>query len=357
MIAHSGIGTYMRNVIPRLLRASPSWSFTLIGDPESLGFLSAATNVRIVECGAPIYSIREQFEVPNALPRDATLLWVPHYNMPLRSPLPAVVTVHDMAHLRLPEYRASFARRTYARWMFRSVRNRAAAVMFASEFTRREFNHLAGEPRGVSEVVHYGVGPEWFEPENGAPSPPVPPPYFVYVGSLKPHKNVAALVAAFREVTRQMDARLIIIGRSENLRTPDGSLLSGLGSVANVSVLGEIASEAVRRHVRNATALVLPSFYEGFGFPPLEAMAAGCPAIVSRVASLPEVCGESALYFDPHDVPGLAALMLQVARDAPTREGMISRGRAHARRFDWSTTTEKVRHVLAGVLAKSPVVA
>jgi glycosyltransferase involved in cell wall biosynthesis len=349
----SGIGTYIRNLVPQVARLAQSWRFTLIVDRDSMRSLDWATPNALRQASAGIYSIAEQIEIPTIVPADADLYWATHYNFPLLTRKPLVVTIHDMAHLRLPEFTNSNVKHAYARFMFTMARRRAAGLLFVSQFTRNEFESLVGSSNGTSAVVHNGVAPEWFAPTaDESRDPPLAQPYFLYVGNIKPHKNVLTLLAAFEEVSRSIDVRLVLAGRSENLRTGDSSVLSKVAAVPKASFLGELENATLRRYVRNAAALIVPSTYEGFGLPALEAMAAGCPAIVSRAASLPEICGDAALYFDHQNPAELAKRMLEIARDPAIRNDLIARGRAHARQFDWHSSAEQTHALLSSVLSR-----
>lgn len=348
----SGIGSYIRNLLPAVARMSPDWRFTAIMSPGANAAWINLPNVSVATARSAIYTVREQLELPFKIPRDADAVWATHYNVPLLPRRRLMVTVHDLAHLRLPEFTGSALKRAYTRVMFGRVR-RADGILFDSRFTEGEFVSLVGPPAGVSAVVHLGIAEEWFaRPLDEAAAPPESQrqPYFVYVGNVKPHKGVRTLLEAFEIVRGSMDAGLVIIGRHEDLRTADRTIAARAAAL-QVPLLGELPGAEVRRYVRHATGLVLPSTYEGFGFPPLEAMAAGCPAIVSRAGSLPEVCRDAALYVSPGDAAALAEAMLSVARDGELRRRLISRGVAHARRFDWATAAAATRAVLARVLS------
>lgn len=345
MIAHSGIGTYLRGVIPRLVALRPDWTFSLLGNARELTRVVSAPHAQPVECNAPIYSGREQIGLARLIPRETSVFWAPHYNIPLLSRAPLVVTIHDLAHLRLPEY-GSPLRRGYARTLLHSVRRRASAVMFDSEFTRSEFLELVGAPRYESDTVHLGLTAEWFEPGSRSGNPPLHGPYYVYVGNTKPHKNLAVLLDAFGALRAELDARLVIIGQTDGLRTTDVETASRLKATAGVSILGVVETGVLRAYIAHATALVLPSFYEGFGLPPLEAMALGCPAIVAHAASLPEVCGDGAQYFAPTDSGELASLMRRLATDSTLRATMIGRGHDWVRQFTAERTAGRVADVI-----------
>lgn len=349
----SGIGTYIRNTVPRVVRLAPDWRFTILVDPKGNAEWATGAgtaNVRLAPLHCRVYGVREQIDLVARTPRDAALFWSTHYNFPLAARQPVVVTIHDVGHLRLPEYTRSVVRHGYAKLMFRMVRRRAAGVLFDSAFSRDEFTALVGPASGNAGVVHLGVDASWFQPEGGAP--PIGQPYFVYVGNIKPHKNLGVLLDAFDRVRTELDCRLAIIGRSEHFRTPDPAIRERLARAQDVSLLGELDDAEVRSYVRHAVALISPSLYEGFGLPPLEAMAIGCPAIVSRVASLPEVCGDAAAYFDPRDPSALAELMLGVARDPAKRRRLVERGGAHVRKFDWDATARATHAVLEQAVAR-----
>jgi glycosyltransferase involved in cell wall biosynthesis len=130
---------------------------------------------------------------------------------------------------------------------------------------------------------------------------------------------------------------LVIVGRHEGMIGPDASVLErGRRSPDRVHFTGDVSDAELHDYVRGAAALVFPSRYEGFGLPPLEAMAAGCPCIVSSAASLPEVCGNAPLYFDPESAEQLAARLVELVSDESLRNALIVRGRAHAATYDWN---------------------
>lgn len=347
----SGIGTYIREVVPRVFSGADGWSCALIGPPEvteplAAGLPSATTH----PCAAPIYSLAEQLELPRAIPRDADLFWAPHYNIPLMYRGRLLVTVHDAVHLAHPEFVKGAHRRWFARMVFDAVRKRAAAVICVSRFTAGELVRLAGFDPANIEVVHQGVSPAWFE----SPGPsPLPHPYFVYVGNVKPHKNLRGLIRAFSALVGEIPHDLVIVGRKDGFITGDSiavRMAERLGPRCHFT--GEVDDAEVRRYVGNAEALVIPSFYEGFGLPAVEAMAAGCPIVASRVASLPEVCGGAAIYFDPAHEDEMARQMRRIATDPGLRQELISVGRERVRAFDWGVCARETREVLAKVLAR-----
>lgn len=348
MLRHAGIGTYIRHVVPRVVSSRPSWRFTLFAPREVPRDWIAASNASLVACDSSIYSIREQVELPVRSPRGVDLFWSPHYNVPVLSRAPLVVTVHDVCHLALPELYGAGLRQQYARSMFGAVRRRAREVIFDSDFSRDEFRRLVGEPKRAT-TIHLGVDRGWFAPPG--PESPRGRPYVLFVGSTKPHKNLSALLAAFERIRDAVPHDLVIVG-GQKQRTTDGGALDLAARLGERVVTVEDADDdALKRYVAHAAALVLPSLYEGFGLPPLEAMAAGCPAIVSAAASLPEVCGAAALYCDPRDPDDLARQLRRVLDDASLRAELVAAGRAHVVRFDWDVCAQKTMEVLERALS------
>lgn len=333
----AGHRTYLGNVVPKLAALAPDWRFTLLaGGSSGVDELTRAANVQTVRCDAPFYGWREQVEVPR-LSRGADVLWIPYYNVPLLARGPMVVTVPDCAHLRLPEYARNPLRQLYARTMYGAVRRRAASVMFMSEFSRREFVELVGEPRG-SRVTHLGVNDRWFQRDTS--EPPEADPYFLCVGLLKPHKNHARLLEAFASIRDSIPHSLVMVGDAERLRT---STQLRLGP--RVKRMTHLTDAELQRYMQHATALVFPSLYEGFGLPPLEAMAIGTPVIASRAAAIPEVCGDAALYVDPLSVQDIADAMRRVAGDRALRDELTRKGAARAKLFSWDATAAATHEV------------
>lgn len=352
LIEASGIGTYLTELLPRLIASRRELRFNLLGPASTLANLpwTRAANVRVVGLETPIYSLREQVSLPLSIPAGTDLLWSPHYNIPLAWRGRLAVTVHDLAHLAVPEFVAGVHRRAYARFMFRAVARRADAIITVSDFTATEFDRLVGFQGVKPEVVHSGVDRAWFEiPPSASPHTR---PYLLYVGNVKPHKNLGRLLEAFRQLASRTHCDLLILGKNEGFLSGDGSVRAAADQLApRVQLVGALPQELLRRYMSHAEALVLPSLYEGFGLPPLEAMACGCPAIVSRVASLPEVCGDAAVYFNPLDSASIASAILRVLEEPALRESLRCRGLDRARRFTWESSTQQTLAIFERVLS------
>jgi glycosyltransferase involved in cell wall biosynthesis len=142
-----------------------------------------------------------------------------------------------------------------------------------------------------------------------------------------------------------------VVGKKEGWLTEDRTAINAAGADARIQLLGKISKELLQRYVAHAEALVFPSLYEGFGLPPLEAMASGCPVVVSRAASIPEVCGDAAVYVDPSDVTSIIQGIERILNDSALREALRCRGIERARHFTWENTVTSTLTVLDRVLS------
>lgn len=354
LILESGIGTYLQNLVPRLVRSHPEITFHLLGGPHltDLPWVSL-DNVRFTRTHSPIYSVREQLELTQRRPRGADLFWSPHYNVPIVRRGRQMVTIHDVLHLARPEYVRLPHRRAYARMMFRAAA-RSDAMMFDSKFTADEFRRLIGNAsagRSVREVIHPGVDESWFA--AASPDRPHDRPYLLFIGNVKPHKNVGGLLRAFGMIRDVIPHDVMIVGRRTGFIHGDPGVLDESSAFGHrVRFTGWLDHDEVRRYMAGADALVFPSLYEGFGLPPLEAMAAGCPVITSDAASLPEVCGDAAVYCDAARPRSIADAILRLLNDGGLRSELRARGRERARLFTWERCAELTWQLIARTMER-----
>jgi glycosyltransferase involved in cell wall biosynthesis len=346
MIDASGIGVYLKNVLSRVIAIS-DWNFVVLGSESALSKFDwlKSSRVTTIPMSAPIYSLREQLELAPIIPKRASLFWSPHYNIPLFCRVPLLVTVHDVAHLALPHIFRSFAQRAYAKTMLTAVRQRAEHIMFDSDFTSGEFERLVGKPAGEQSVVHLGLDDCWRDislrklPKEKS---------IIYVGNMKPHKNIGLLIKAFDSIRDRVPHNLLIVGKREGFLVEDRSLREIFDrNDERIIFTGPISDEELRLRVASAALLVLPSLYEGFGLPPLEAMACGCPAAVSNRASLPETCGDAAIYFDPTEVSQIASAILSPLTNEDVAQHLTKRGLEHSATFDWNNVARDVHRIMS----------
>jgi glycosyltransferase involved in cell wall biosynthesis len=302
------------------------------------------SDLRVVQPATSLSPVRghlwEQFVLPRLCRGE--LLWSPGNSGPL-SYRNQVVTIHDASALDHPEwFSGKFAR--WYRFLLPRLARRVRKVITVSEFSRRELVRLCAIPESKVVAIPNGIGPR-FQPASQEAKAALrrryqlERPFFLYLGSLEPRKNVATLLRAWGLVAPQ-DSELVLAGAASHLFRDRG--FSELPPGARL--LGRIDDEELPALLSAARCFVFPALYEGFGFPPLEAMACGTPVICSNTTSLPEVCGPAfdadstgaALYFDPLDVSALAAQLSRVMEMKPeVVQRLAVLGRTRAGQFTW----------------------
>lgn len=282
----------------------------------------------------------------------ADLLHMPADVAPLFSPCPVVVTIHDANFRRFPEtYDPGYRR--YARLAFSLSARRSARVITDSGYSARDMEkYFSARPEKVS-VVHLGV--------SGAPDTPASQeardesPYILFVGKIEPHKNVRRLVEAcarLRESNEGIarDHRLVVAGGfgRDHEQVVAEIARRRLGNV--VETTGRVDQTRLEQLYRHASVFAFPSLNEGFGFPPLEAMARGVPVVAAAAGSLPEVLGDAALYCDPLDPGDIASALSRVLLDEPLRQRLVGSGYERVKQFTWERTARATLEIYRGVL-------
>jgi glycosyltransferase involved in cell wall biosynthesis len=349
----SGVGTYVKGIMPGIVELLGDISIVGLGDRSRLEEFewSRAANVRLMECGARRYSLAEQIQLPRAIPSDTNLFFSPYYPIPLLYRGPLAVTVHDLSHRVVQEIIGDPQKRIYAQTMFHQLRKRASVIFTVSDFSKSELLRLTTGPREDNIIItHLGISAEWY---GAAKLPPVRTrPYLIYVGNIKPYKNLSRLVEAFLKIRGDVPYDLVIAGQSEGLITGESANFFQRVRDAGerIHLTGFVSHRELLSLVGHAHALIMPSLYEGFGLPPIEAMAAGVPVAAARAASLPEVCGDAALYFDPLNCDDMAAKLVEIASDTEMRRSLRDRGLARSRLFSWDTCSRATAAALRAVL-------
>ena len=273
------------------------------------------------------------------------VLFCPNGNGPLhRTACPVVLQIHDLNTFHGYSNRVH---RLYRRAAVPRAAANAAAIVTVSSFSKREIVSTLGvDPEGV-HVTSNGVHEEFLEPADGA-TLDCPAPYVLYVGALSRRKNVDRLIAAFRHLksTTGIPHELVLVGPEKptitQTRSPDG--------VENIHTPGYLERSRLRAAYRNADAFVYPSLYEGFGLPPLEAMACDTPVVASDATALPEVLGDGAEFVDPMAVDSIADGLHRVLTDSGYRQTLVRRGRRRAATFTWDRVADRLLAVLREVV-------
>lgn len=256
-----------------------------------------------------------------------------------------VLTVHDVSFLHHPEW---FSRNRAAYYRFAVSRSARIAerIIAVSQWTADEISEWLGVSPDRIDVIHNGVS-ERFKPASADAvarlrnTLTLPDRFFIYVGTLEPRKNVPALIEAYSRCAREIDLDLVIAGRRGWKTEPIDAALARSDAADRIHFTGHVDDADMPTLLTAAHALVWPSLFEGFGLPPLEAMACGTPVITSTTSSLPEIVGDAALSVDPGDIEALAANMLRLARDTALHADLRARGQQRAAPFTWRRAAEQ----------------
>lgn len=251
---------------------------------------------------------------------------------------------HDITYVRHPESYSRRFRSVY-RCLTPLLLRRARALVTVSEFSRSELCSHYRYPAERVHVVPNAVDAR-FQPPAGEAHASTP--YLLAVASPAAHKNIRRMVQAFLRLKVCADTELRIIGGLH----PAFAAAPDIEGSPRIRMLGRLDDAELVRQYQGATAFVFPSLYEGFGIPPLEAQACGCPVIAARAASIPEVLGESALYFDPRDIEDMAFCMTRVLLDEGLRADLRRRGQANVARYSWQRSAQQVSQLIDSTFAE-----
>ena len=351
-----GIGTYVRNLVNQLARIDQETEYLLLcgqSDVESVERLGE--NFRAVTDLSGQYSIREQVSIPSKLLRLAPQVFhTPHYVLPALTPCRSIVTIHDCIHLVFPQYLKGRIARIYARSTFWTAVNRASRILTVSEASKRDILRFFSVSPDKVTVIHNAIAEHFFETPSQQQLSEVRERYqlnhrfIMYAGNVKPHKNLERLIDAFvllRKIEGNADLRLLITGSEISKYAMLRRAVHRYNLHRYVRFLGYQTERTLATLYRLADVFVFPSLYEGFGLPPLEAMASGTPVVVSKASSLPEVVGDSGVLVNPYDAISIADGVQTVLADNNFTEDLKKRGLARARTFSWAKSIERIHRI------------
>ncbi len=354
-----GIGTYIRNLLRHLARLDSRTEFVLLcrqADTQALA--SLGENFRPVAEHAGNYSVAEQFTIPLALRRErVTLFHAPHYILPPLVSCKSVVTIHDCIHLMFPQYLSSRFALAYARTSMAMAARRAARVMTVSESSKRDIMRFFDtDPEKISVIYNayderFGVEPAEEDVLRVRERYQLHDEFVLYAGNVKPHKNLERLIDAFHIVRKRgLDhLKLVLIGDEISKYAALRRAVHQHQLHKYVRFLGYLPEETLAVMYRLAGVFVFPSLYEGFGLPPLEAMASGTPVVTSNVSSLPEVAGDAAVLVDPYDPHAIADGIHRVLTDEGVRRDLRQKGLARANQFSWAESVRRIHDIYMAV--------
>jgi glycosyltransferase involved in cell wall biosynthesis len=370
-----GVGTYLRNVMRTLAHidapggTGPGHSYVLIGSPDRLREFRGLPENFVLQPTPTLSSTWKTSLAFRKLLRDhrCDMLHIPHmFKTPRMAPCPYVVTVHDVLDF-------IYRRRDQSPWQMRLrlqmaqyALSHAQAIMAVSNSTKSDLQRLFGLRSDRIHVAYNALD----ERLTGGPSTAeerqfiveryqVTYPFLLYAGDIKPHKNVVKLIEAFSALKGELkkegklpDLKLIIIGNEISSHPDMRRTMVRRGVQNDVRFLGFVPIEVLRTFYDVAQVFVFPSLYEGFGLPPLEAMAQGTPVVTSNTSSLPEVVGNAAILVNPENVFEIMHGLRKALLDEPLRETLRQRGYQQAARFSWESSVRRMLNVYDQIGAK-----
>lgn len=269
------------------------------------------------------------------------LFFTPHVEAMLSCPVPQVVTVHDLIPLLYPE--ECPRQHYYYKWLLPKILPACLRTLVVSEHTRRDVIQKYGLDPSRVALVYNSLREQFFEPQFGSqPEGFEPSPYFLFVGTFAPRKNLETVIRAFARIHAEVPEKLVVVAYQDRWQAAMQRLCAELAVLDKVAFYAGLKDSELAYLYRHATGLILLSEYEGFGFPPLEAMATGTPALVSDATSLAEVVADAAITSSCRDIDAAAAELAKLSADHAYREGLGQIGAARARQFTWASSTRQL---------------
>jgi len=347
-----GIARYTYNIVKNLLKIDLENQYTVLIGKEFPGISVEANNLKMRPLRSRWISISEQWELVKVLKElKPDLYHAPSFVAPVFNPFPMVMTIHDLNHLAFAS-NYSMYHAIYYRFVVKPSARKSIKIITGSEFSRKEISKYLSVPEEKIKVIPYGCSGKFRLIEDKEELRRVrrkfsiPEAFILYVGAYKFHKNLFNLFRSYANLSPEIPLVLSGNGNKE-LR----SLSKRLGIERRIIFIGDIQDDDLPAVYNSAVLFVFPSLYEGFGLPPLEAMACGCPVVVSNVASLPEVCGDAAYYVDPYNVESIAEGIHKVLTDEFLRQSMIEKGLERAKLFSWEKSAREHIKVFEDILS------
>jgi len=357
-----GIGTYIHGLLHALGAIDPSNDYILVTLPGDQGaFASLPPNFKTVTYRKTDLYALNHLAFPVFLHGlRPSLVHIPLNQVPLLMREPYVVTVHDMSRLLFDT--GSGLRMQTRRFLLRRGLLRAKRIMAVSEATRRDVHDALGIPADRIRLAYNAPNPDFFRPAAPARARSILEryqidyPFLLYAGNIRPQKNIPRLVEAFAVARERLsrhpvyrDLHLIVVGDEISRYPSVRHAVSRTRVEKAVRFLGFVPFEALRVFFESAALFVFPSLYEGFGLPPLEAMASGTPVVASNAGALAEVLGDAALLVNPENVFEIARAIQEALLEEGVRGELIAKGKAQAARYSWDRTAREVLDVYRDV--------
>ncbi len=370
-----GLGRYTQEIVDNIIAIDRENEYVIFLRKENYHELRT-DNPKVKKVLADIrwYTLAEQLLMPFYIWRARVdFMHFPHFNVPLLCPRKFIVTIHDLILIKYPTARATTLGPVIYKiknWGYRAVilnaLGRAQKVIAVSEFTKNDIAKTFRITPNKIVVTYEGVArlsPNTDNPGDGIQDDKktlfkynIDKPFLLYVGNAYPHKNLEGLLRVFKRIIDEnqpeiRDLQLVLVGKDDYFYSRVSHYAKKLSLIENsrtenpVIFSGYVPDSELEVLYKCALAYIFPSCYEGFGLPPLEAMAADCPVASSDKTCLPEVLGQAALYFDPENEDDMRGKIIRIITDGNLRENLVSRGQKQAGKYGWKECAEKTLEI------------
>ena len=352
MINSSGIGVYLRGILPIMLKSEHE--FLLVGNRGNLSSFAKNKNVKIITCNISPFSVKELLVFPLKITREinkTAVYYSPYFNIPCGITVPVFTTIHDIIFPDIPEMtsKTGLAARMF---LYRRAYKKSYALFTVSEFSKTRIEANLGTAKPVI-VTHSGIQPMFPEYRNKRHNINKKKT-IVFIGNIKKHKGLELLIDAFQLAKKEgLPHQLVIMGEKDNFRSADRAVLQKIENpeAKSISFTGFISDKQLMEYLSQASLLVQPSFYEGFGLPPLEAMTLGTKALVSDIPVFREIYSDFPVsFFRSGDCIDLKNKMTELLLNQPVP--VITLPQRLLKRYTFEKTTALIMHNLLTINQK-----
>ena len=346
MLEHSGIGTYINNIVYKIINSLTNYKFILLINTTTdyTNFFKKIkfNNYKTVKIYSNIYTLSEQLEIPLKIPSKYLFYWSPHYNIPVLLNKNILVTIHDIYHL-VDTTLSNYPRKLYCFFMLQVIKYKKCKIISVSDFTKNELLKYTNINNNHIMVIYNGLEEIWNSTSDYNENNNI-----LYVGNMKKHKNISLLIKAFNIINKSKNMNLYLIGNNDGISK---KLLKVISSNENIFLKDTLSKNKLLYYYNSAKLFVFPSNYEGFGFTPLEAMACGCPVIATETASIPEICINGALYFKKNNLNDLVEKINLVFNNKNITDDLVSNGYSVQKKYLWKNTAINTINYLKNLLS------
>jgi glycosyltransferase involved in cell wall biosynthesis len=363
-IKKTGIGRYIENTLREILLIDNKNTYVLLVRPEDKSSINIKSdNLSFVDAEIEWFGVKEQTELLKLINEiKPDLVHFTNFNFPVAYKGKFVITIHDLTLLHFKNYRSSLASKLFYKIKDQVMRNvvlrqgigRASSVIVPTEYVKDDVAKTFKVRKNKIKVTYEAVEKNFASPAINLDKKGINKPFILYVGNAYPHKNLERMILAFgRLITKYMlDYQLVIAGKKDSFHEGLEAAINEASLEDRVVFTGYVSDRELAGLYKNARLYVFPSLSEGFGLPPLEAMAHGLPVASSNSTCLPEVLGDAAVYFDPKSVIEISNAMLSVLTDDKLSKDLVKKGIKQANKYSWKKTAKETLEIYQKSVSK-----